>query len=169
MGYSKSMLHWREGRGTGVNEKAAKSDMELRTWNKKDDVTHSNFFCIHLTCTSIFSSLVTDAVLITCTSWSVVKCTNVVNLVWRLYNEKNFAFSLIFPCFSPSNKSGVITDSGFNVYFWRLLIFRWTLYKADISIKGILFPCTNGVQFTEIPCHFLKYTLSSTKDTSTHY
>ena len=38
-----------------------------------------------------------------CTSWSVVKCTNVVNLIWR-QNEKNFAFSLIFPSFGPSNK-----------------------------------------------------------------
>ena len=26
-------------------------------------------------------------------------------------------------------------DSGFHAYFCRLLVFRWTLYKADISIK----------------------------------
>ena len=28
-----------------------------------------------------------------------------------------------------------MTDSGFQVYFWKLLIFRWALYKAGISIK----------------------------------
>ena len=72
MGYSKSMLHGWEGRGNGVNEKVAKSDMELGTWNKKDDVTHSIFSCIHLTCTSISSSLVTDAVLIIA-QWTVIK------------------------------------------------------------------------------------------------
>ena len=38
---------------------------------------------------------------------SSYKCTNVVNLVWRLQNEKYFAFSLIFPPFGPSNKSGL--------------------------------------------------------------
>ena len=49
-----------------------------------------------------------------------------------------------------------MTDSGFHVYFWRLLIFRWTLYKADISIKRTLLSCTNGVHFIEIPLWFLK-------------
>ena len=32
----------------------------------------------------------------------------------------------------------------------RPLIFRWTLYQADISIKQTLQSCTNGVHFTEI-------------------
>ena len=40
-----------------------------------------------------------------CTSWLVIKCTNVVNLVWKLKNEKNFVFSWIFRSFGPSNKS----------------------------------------------------------------
>ena len=31
-----------------------------------------------------------------------------------------------------------MTDSGFHVYIWRLLIFRWNLYKAGISIKRTL-------------------------------
>ena len=44
-----------------------------------------------------------------------------------------------------------MTNSGFHVYFWRLLIFRWILYKADISIKRTLLSCTNGVHFIEIP------------------
>ena len=41
------------------------------------------------------------------------------------------------------------TDSGFHFYFWILLIFRWTLCKADISIKWTLLSCTNGVHFIE--------------------
>ena len=28
-------------------------------------------------------------------------------------------------------------------------MFRWTLYKADISIKQTLLSCTNGVQFRD--------------------
>ena len=39
----------------------------------------------------------------------------------------------------------------------------------DISIKRILLPCTNGVQFLEIYFRFLKDTLGSTKDTRTHW
>ena len=61
-----------------------------------------------------------------------------------------------------------MTDSGFHVYFWRLLIFRWTLYKADISIKRTLLSCTSGVHL-RFHCGFLKDMLSSIKDTSTHY
>ena len=49
-----------------------------------------------------------------------------------------------------------MTDSRFHVYFWRLLIFRWTLYKADISIKRTLLSCTNGVHFIETPMWILK-------------
>ena len=47
-------------------------------------------------------------------------------------------------------------DSGFSVYLWRLLIFRWSLYKADISIKQTLLSCANCVQFIEIPLRLLK-------------
>ena len=72
MGYSKSMLHGKEGRGSGINKKVAESDMGSRTWNKKGDLTHSNFSCIHLTCTSIFPSLVTDRIPIIA-QWTVIK------------------------------------------------------------------------------------------------
>ena len=73
-------------------------------------------------------------------SWSVVKCTNVVNLVWKPSNEKSFAFSFRCLSFSPSNKSGLgklwqILDFMFT---FEDLIFRWTLYKVDISIKQTL-------------------------------
>ena len=37
-------------------------------------------------------------------------------------------------------------------------MFRWILYKAGISIKRTLLPCTNGVHFIEIPQSFLKDT-----------
>ena len=97
---------------------------------------------------------------------SSYKCTNVVNLVWRLENEKDFC--LIFPSFGPSNQWTwkVMTESGFHVYFWRLLIFKWILYKAGTFV----FHQCNGVHFTEIAlCGFLKDTLSSIKDTNTHY
>ena len=67
-----------------------------------------------------------------CTSWSVVKCTNVVNPVWRLLNEKNFSFSLIFPSFGPSNKSGLETS-------WQIVDFMFTFevfwFLDGFSIK----------------------------------
>ena len=49
-----------------------------------------------------------------------------------------------------------MTDSGFHVYFWRLQIFRWTIYETDIFIKRTLLPLTNGVQFIDIPLWLLK-------------
>ena len=68
-----------------------------------------------------------------CTSWSVVKkCTNVENLVGRLQNEKNFAFSLIFPSFGPSNKSGLGKS-------WQIVDFMFTFedfwFLDGLSIK----------------------------------
>ena len=65
-----------------------------------------------------------------------------------------------------NNKSGI--NLGINLdweshdrewiscYFWRLLAFRWTFYKADISIKWALLLCMNGVQIIEIPLWLLK-------------
>ena len=49
-----------------------------------------------------------------------------------------------------------MTDNGFHVYFWRLLIFRLILYKGDISIKRTLLSCTNNVHLIEIPLWLLK-------------
>ena len=89
-----------------------------------------------------------------------------MNLVWQLQNEKDF--SLIFPSFGPSNKWTwkVMTESGFHVYFWRLPIFKWTLYKAGTFV----FHQCNGVHFIEIAlCGFLKDKLGSIKDTNIHY
>ena len=63
---------------------------------------------------------------IMCTSWLVVQRANIVKLVWRLYNERNFAFSLIFPSFGSANKCGLgnswqIVDFMFNFeHFWFL-------------------------------------------------
>ena len=66
------------------------------------------------------------------TLWSVVKCTNVVNLVWRLYNEKDFAFSLIFLSFGPSKKSGLGKS-------WQIVDFMFTFedfwFLDGLSIK----------------------------------
>ena len=63
-----------------------------------------------------------------------------MNLVWKPSNEKSFAFSFRCLSFSPSNKSGLgklwqILDFMFT---FENLIFRWTLYKVDISIKQTL-------------------------------
>ena len=49
-----------------------------------------------------------------------------------------------------------MTDSGFHIYFWKLLVFWRTLYKVDISIKQTLLSCTSGVHFIEIPLWVLK-------------
>ena len=49
-----------------------------------------------------------------------------------------------------------MTDNGFHVYLWRLLIFRLILYKGDISIKRTLLSCTNNVHLIEIPLWLLK-------------
>ena len=55
----------------------------------------------------------------------------------------------------PISGLGKSWNSGFHVYFWRLLIFRWTLYKAEISIKRTVISCTNSVHFIEIPLWLL--------------
>ena len=63
---------------------------------------------------------------IMCTSLLVVQRANIVKLVWRLYNERNFAFPLIFLSFGSSNKcrlgkSWQIVDFMFNFEdFWFL-------------------------------------------------
>ena len=64
---------------------------------------------------------------------------------WKRLNWKNLLLTLI-----------AVTRIINLVYFWRLLIFRWTLYKADISIKRTLLSCTNGVHFIKIPLWLLK-------------
>ena len=86
-------------------------------------------------------------------SWLVVKCTNVVNLVWRLQNEKNFAFALIFSSFGPSNKSGYGKS-------WQIVDFMFALedfWFLDSLQSGHLHKAEN------------LDTLYTIKDTSTHY
>ena len=85
--------------------------------------------------------------------WLVVKCTDVVNFVWRLYNEKNFAFSLISRSFGLSNnfgfgKSWQVVDFMFNFEdYWFL---------DGHYIKRTLLLCTNGVHFIAITQWLLK-------------
>ena len=63
-----------------------------------------------------------------------------------------------------------MTIRRFHVYVWRLLIFRWILYKGDISIKRTLLSCTNGVHFIEIPLSHLKRHIKfNQRYYSTHY
>ena len=64
---------------------------------------------------------------------------------WKRLNWKNLLLTLI-----------AVTRIINLVYFWRLLIFRWTLYKADISIKRTLLSCTIGVHFMEISLWLLE-------------
>ena len=66
---------------------------------------------------------------IMCTLWSVVKCTNVVNPVWRLQNEKNFTFSLIFWSFSLSSKSGLGKS-------WQIVDFMFTFEENEHGEHG---------------------------------
>ena len=90
----------------------------------------------------------------------------------KVQYEGPFFVGSVSVSFGLSNKSGLgkSTDSEFHVYFWRLLICRWTLYKADISMKRALMSCANGVHFIErFHSGFLKDKLSLTKDTSTNY
>ena len=64
---------------------------------------------------------------------------------WQRLNWKNLLLTLI-----------AVTRIINLVYFWRLLIFRWTLYKADIPIKRTLLSCTIGVHFMEISLWLLE-------------
>ena len=59
---------------------------------------------------------------------------------WKRLNWKNLLLTLI-----------AVTRIINLVYMWGLLIFRWTLFKADISIKRTLLSCTNGVHFIGTP------------------
>ena len=58
--------------------------------------------------------------------------TNVVNLVWRLWNEKDFKFSLIFSFFGPFNKSGLGKS-------WQIVDFIFTFedfwFLDGLSVK----------------------------------
>ena len=69
---------------------------------------------------------------------------------WKRLNWKNLLLTLIAV-------TRIINLVYFWSYFWRLLIFRWTLYKAESSIKRTLLSCTNGVHFIEIPLWLLKW------------
>ena len=69
---------------------------------------------------------------------------------WKRLNWKNLLLTLIAV-------TRIINLVYFWSYFWRLLIFRWTLYKAESSIKRTLLSCTNGVYFIEIPLWLLKW------------
>ena len=55
-----------------------------------------------------------------------------MNLVWRLYNEKNFVLSLIFQSFGPFNKSRLGKS-------WQIVDFIFTFqdfwFLAGLSIK----------------------------------
>ena len=64
---------------------------------------------------------------------------------WQRLNWKNLLLTLI-----------AFTRIINLVYFWRLLIFRWTLYKVDLSIKRTLLSCTIGVHFMEISLWLLE-------------
>ena len=68
---------------------------------------------------------------------------------WKWLNWKNLHLTLI--AFTR-----IINLVYFWTYFSGLQIFRWTLYKAEISIKRTLFSCTNGAHFIEIPLWLLK-------------
>ena len=79
--------------------------------------------------------------------WLVVKYTDVVNFVWRLYNEKNFAFSLISRSFALSNKSGFGKS-------WQVVDFMFNFedcwFLDGHYIKRTLLLRTNGVHFIAI-------------------
>ena len=64
---------------------------------------------------------------------------------WKRLNWKNLLLTLI-----------AVTRIINLVYMWRLLIFRWTLFKTDISIKRTLLLCTNSVHFIGTSLQLLK-------------
>ena len=64
---------------------------------------------------------------------------------WKRLNWKNLLLTLI-----------AVTRIINLVYMWRLLIFRWTLFKTDISIKRTLLSCTNSVHFIGTSLQLLK-------------
>ena len=89
---------------------------------------------------------------------SSYKPTNVINLVWRFQNEKDFAFSLIFPSFGPSNKSG-FGKSWQRVNFekeqGRTREERGRGVKTWESWANVLFECPLSVFHLDVTCRTL--------------